>query len=472
MRMHLRRALRPILVVVLVLMSAAPASAESPTTVPLVELEAEPVTIEVTLEPGSSLTGVVEITGLAINRGNLSIEIADGAGYLVRLSTPNPDEVNRGLGRARVDWSSEQGEMGSRADFRIDPIDPLTEPAVVSITFNASAVRESFPEHAAIVIDPLATSVSPPATVTVAATRVVLEPLTPAARTVTTWDIPQTDQQWELLWVVAPGPRSNPAETAHRGGEVVLMQAASSAPCAREGACVGENASTFTLARGESLLDVFPTAIFWSPEPIDSGAVRLAMDMAPSAGVSGLVTLDATQPDVLIPVDLTFVGQKTLELHPAISVRVLEGDLFEPVDFSLDGALSQERRWRGDSRTVGVHPDMASFAFAIASRPAFRGDAVVEVTWSMVVFVVPEYGSVPEYGPVPRETVGITVGTPTRIDFYPDEPGDPSRPLGTPGWVYFGSALLLVAVAGSIVMLWRRWRQRARLSVGADTPAA
>lgn len=448
---------RALIAVALVgVMATAPAAAESPTTIPLESLDARPIAFDVTVEPGMGLEGSIDISGEEVRGGTLQLTVDADDVFLVQVGIAGAERVSRGLNHVSGSWFCAQASScGSEVRYRIDPLVPLAADTDIRVRVEAVALDEQIPDAANVSIEPLPATSVDPANIVVESMQIELVGEFSHGAVTYAWDFPAPDGTWELMVLDdrgldpgAPRPLGAVGSARTTPHDAVAW---SQDPCPDD-RCAGRAVDSFAPA-GPSPFTI--ALILWSPDPIGLDDVDLTITQSPTATASGTFTLDSSTPDVLVPVFIGTDGPQDLDVYAYVEVDHVVGDLFEPVNVALDHP-GPSRYWRSEQATMDERrPDgLASYELAIASRPAYRGDATMTVNWTIVAVPTPY-----EEVPIASE-IEIRTGEPGRVTFAEGERGDPARPLesGWWGWVWriSLSAVALAAAGAAAAVIWRR----------------
>ncbi len=438
---------------------AAPAVAQSPTTVPDAALAAAPVVIDAVLEPGTSLEGTIAVNGTGINRGVMRLVVDSDEAFLVQLSIDGSDTRIRGINEAEGPWGCLQtSSCGGRVRYRIDALQPLLTAADVRIRVNAEARDPSFDDAAVVSVEAEASGSVEPIPRVVARETVTLSPEAPAGAVTIEWAFAAPDTAWELLFLTDPAidGRSAPRPLSAEGPRTTPTDviAWSDDPCPDE-RCAGRAVLRLGPDVADEVGELTAYAIVLGLDPNDPEPATLGVRSAPIATATGSVVLDAAAPDALIPVFVGADGPQRFDVYAYVDVVDLAGDLYEPISVAIDPP-GPDRAWQTQVAQIDERrPDgLANYELALASRPAYRGDATVTAMWTVLAVATP-YEDVPAV-----TTVEIRTGEPARVTFVEGEQGDPARPLETDwwGWIWrIGlSTAALLAAAAAAVIIWRR----------------
>jgi hypothetical protein len=445
--------------VLLIGVLAAQAGAESSTTVPAVALDAAPVSFDAVIEPETSLQGTLAVNGEGINRGVLRLVVDGDTPVLVQLTIDGSDTQIRGVNAVEGPWGCLQtSSCGGRVRYRIDALAPVAVATTVQVTVEAQARDETFEDGADVRVEPEASSLVEPGARVVAGTGLAFDSEQPVGAVIVEWDFVAPPGGWELIFLTDPAIGLGAPRPLAAGGPVsttpvdVIVDSRDDCP---DGRCVGRAVQQFgpDIASTVPEFDVY--AVLLGPDPTESEPMNLRIRNAPIATASGSVVLDSTAPDVLIPVFVGAEGPQQFDVYAFVQVTDVRGDLYEPVSLALDQP-GPDRSWRTQVAEIAERrPDaLAEYELALASRPAYRGDATVTARWTVVAVATP-------YEDVPIVTdLEVRTGDPARVTFVPGEPGDPTRPLESSWWEWVWrialSAAALVAAAAAAVVIWRR----------------
>ncbi len=438
---------------------AAPAVAQSPTTVPDVALDAAPVSFDAVIEPDMGLEGTLAINGTGIDRGTLRLVIDGDEPFLVQLSIDGSDTIVRGINRAEGPWGCLQtSSCGGRVRYRIDALDRITAPVNVRVAVQARAFDETFSDDAAVSVEPETSGSVTSLATYVARETVTFRPEEPVGAVTLEWDFAAPEADWELVFLThpeidrdAPRPLSANGPQRTTPADVVVWSAD---PCPDD-RCVGRAVQPLGLDVAGEVSEITAYAVLLGFAPAPSEPRPVTIQRAPIATATGSVVLDGDAPDALIPVFVGADGPQQFEVYAFVSVVDVVGTLSEPISIAIDHP-GADRYWRTQVAEIAERqPDgLADYELALASRPAYRGDATVIATWTVVAVATP-YEDVPIVN-----GVEIRTGEPARVTFVEGEEGDPARPLETAWWSWVWrialSATALLGAAAAAVIIWRR----------------